>query len=320
MMNCLKSIYDSSMSISFEIIIVDNFSQDTSQTTICEVYNEVIWVQSEYNAGFARANNMGIDVARGRNILLLNADTIIQDNALEKTVKLFDNQPIYSACGVQLLNPDLTVQHSGAKFITGGLNILLPLPYFGKLMRSVAFKAGVKQPNVFEVAKDVEVDWIVGAFLMVKKSTIDQYGKLDDDFFMYAEEIEWCSRLRKKGPMILYCNPKVIHLGGGSSSDYYKVSDSDNSWNLWNKKSRQIILSQLLRVRKQWGLGWYLINLCMYILQIPMFIIFLSVDKIINGNKSAHNWSQFRGFTENVLAVLPYVLDIALNKKQLYKV
>ena len=168
-MNCLKSIYDSSMRISFEIIIVDNFSEDNSQTTICDVYNDVIWVQSEYNAGFARANNMGIDVARGRNILLLNADTIVQDNALEKTMQLFDNQLNYSACGVQLLNPDLTPQHSGAKFITGGLNILLPLPYFGKLMRSVAFKAGVKQPNVFEVAKDVEVDWIVGAFLMVKK-------------------------------------------------------------------------------------------------------------------------------------------------------
>ena len=318
--NCLQSIVDAKMSISYEIIVVDNASGDDSKSKICNQFSTVIWVQSTYNAGFARANNMGIDISKGRNILLLNADTIIQDNALEKTMHLFDSQPQYAACGVQLLNTDGTNQHSGAKFVKGGLNILLPLPYFGRFMKSIANGVGMDQPNVFDVKSDSLVDWIVGAFLMVKKSTIETCGKLDEDFFMYAEEIEWCSRLRKNGPLILYSEPKVIHLGGGSSSDYYKVNDSDNSWNLWSKKSRQIILSQLLRVRKQWGLIWYLINLGMYIIEIPLFMVCLSIDRIINGNKSTYNWNQFRGFTENMLSVLPFAYAIAINKKQLYKV
>lgn len=318
--NCLQSIVDAKMKISYEIIVIDNASEDDSKIKICSQFTTAIWVQSSYNAGFARANNMGIEIAKGRNILLLNADTIVQDNALEKTMHLFDNQPQYAACGVQLLNTDGTNQHSGAKFVKGGLNILLPLPYFGKFMKSVANKIGVNQPNVFDVENDSLVDWIVGAFLMVKKTTIETYGRLDEDFFMYAEEIEWCSRLRKNGPLILYSEPKVIHLGGGSSTDYYNVSDSDNSWNLWSKKSRQIILSQLLRVRKQWGLLWYLVNIAMYTIEIPLFFICLGIDKIINRNKSAYKWKQFRGFTENMISILPFVYAIAINKNQLYKV
>ena len=318
--NCLQSIVDAKMSISYEIIVVDNASNDDSKSKIFSQFPTVVWVQSTFNAGFARANNMGIEIAKGRNILLLNADTIVQDNALEKTMHLFDSQPQYAACGVQLLNTDGTNQHSGAKFVKGGLNILLPLPYFGRFMKSIANLAGVSQPNVFEVKTDSLVDWIVGAYLMVKKTTIEIHGKLDENFFMYAEEIEWCSRLRKKGPLILYSEPKVIHLGGGSSTDYYKVSDSDNSWNLWSKKSRQIILSQLLRVRKQWGLIWYMVNLAMYIIEIPLFMICLTIDKLINGNKSTYNWSQFSGFAENMLSVLPFSYAIAINKKQLYKV
>jgi len=318
-MNCLKSIYDSSMSISFEIIIVDNFSEDDSHKTISSLYNQVTWVQSEYNAGFARANNMGIDVASGRNILLLNADTIVQDNALEKTMQLFDNQPNYSACGVQLLNPDLTPQHSGAKFITGGLNILLPLPYFGKFMRSVSFSAGVKQPNVFEVAKDVEVDWIVGAFLMVKKSTIDQCGKLDENFFMYAEEIEWCSRLRKIGPMILFSKPKVIHLGGGSSSLVYKTIKDQSGKILWNKKGFQVTLSNFLRIRKQYGRLWFIFNLCIYIIEIPIFLTCLTLDKLINSSNTNFEFSNLTGYIKNVHILLKHFCKIIQNKDHFYK-
>ena len=318
--NCVQSIYESKMTISFEIIIVDNNSEDDSKHKICNKFPSVIWVQSNYNSGFARANNMGIDIAKGVNILLLNADTIVLDNAIEQTLLLFNNQPQYAACGIQLLNIDRSIQHSGAKFVKGGLNILLPLPYFGRFMRNTAKRFGVKQPNVFEVSKNSEVDWVVGAFLMVKKSTIEEKGKLDEDFFMYAEEIEWCSRLRKKGSLILYSSPSVIHLGGGSSSEYYNVNDSDNSWNLWSKKSRQIILSQLLRVKKQWGALWYLINLGMYIIEIPIFMICLALDKIINGKKSLYNWTQFKGFTQNILSISPFIFDILTNKKQLYKI
>ena len=318
--NCLKSIYESNMGIEFEVIIVDNDSRDNSKEIICNTFLNVIWIQSNYNAGFARANNMGIKISKGRNILLLNADTIVIENAIEKTMIQFDKQPQYAACGIQLMNPDGSNQHSGAKFIKGGLNILLPLPYLGRLIRGAARIAGVEQPNVFHVKNDIEVDWIIGAFIMTKKETIEKYGMLDEDFFMYAEEIEWCSRLREKGPMVLYSSPKVIHLGGGSSSDYYGVIDNDNSWNLWSKKSRQIILSQFLRVRKQWGTYWFILILFFYAFEIPLFIFVLTIDKIINLGKTKYKWSNLFGYIKNMMAIFPLTYDVLLLKKKLYKI
>lgn len=319
-LNCLQSIYTAPMHISFEVIVVDNDSQDDSESIITKAFTSVIWIQSNYNSGFARANNLGIRRARGRNILLLNADTIIQDNALEKTVKLFDQHPEYAACGLQLLNPDETHQHSGAKFIYGGLNFVLPLPYLGNLARKMGYASGMKQHNVFSVTSDAQVDWIVGAFIMIKKDTIGKAGLLDEDFFMYAEEIEWCARIRKINPLILFSQPKVIHLGGGSSGSFYNTVDNDNSRNLWNKKARQILLSQLLRIRRQWGLLWFLLHLIVYLFEIPLFAVLLLSDKIIHAKNSLYRWDQFKGYTSNILSLIPFIPSLIANRHIFYKI
>lgn len=318
-LTCIESIYKETQKYSFEIIVVDNNSEDDSETKIATAFPEVKWIQSGYNAGFARANNIGIRASKGENILILNADTIILDNALNKTIDLFKIKVDTIACGVQLLNPDSTHQISGAYFKRGGLNFLLPLPYLGRFIRYLGYKLKAKIPSVKEVVAEQEVDWIVGAFIMVKKEVLTIAGLFDEDFFMYAEEIEWCSRLRKQGKLYLFAEPKIIHIGGGTSDGYYNT-DNDNSKNLWSKKARQIIISKLLQIRKQYGVFYYLLICFLFFIEIPVFVIGLLIEKILKGSKAMYKWKDVSGFITNTGYILKYFFKILVNKPFFYKV
>ena len=203
--DCLRSVFDQTKEIDFEVIVVDNDSQDASKDIILGVFPQVSWLQMGYNAGFARANNAAIRQSRGEAILLLNSDTINQDNAIDKCFQLF-NSSTYVACGVQLLNLDGSAQISGNYVMKGGLNHLLPLPYVGSFIKWIGTILSVNKPNVPEVVNETEVDWINGAFLMVKKSAINIAGLMDEDFFLYAEEAEWCARLKKVGKLCTVCS------------------------------------------------------------------------------------------------------------------
>lgn len=229
--NCLRSIYSQPSKVATEIIVVDNFSQDESKNKILQEFPTVKWIQMNYNSGFARANNAGIKQASAEIILLLNADTIILDNAIEKCFRNFTSSA-YVACSVQLLNPDNSPQISGNYAMRGGVNYLLPLPYLGQLFKYVAGLAGIKKPNIPEAKGIVEVDWINGAFLMFRKNATEKAGLLDEDFFMYAEEAEWCSRLRKTGKLCIFGALHVIHLQGETSNEVYGSSGKGykNKW------------------------------------------------------------------------------------------
>ena len=153
--------------------MVDNNSQDNSKEQITASYPQVVWIDMSYNSGFARANNEAIRKSKGEVILLLNADTIIENNAIEKSYNLL-NVSQFIACGVQLLNADRTPQISGNYMMKGGLNYLLPLPFLGNALKFLATMFNVKKPNVPDAKGIVEVDWINGAFLMVKKQAINK--------------------------------------------------------------------------------------------------------------------------------------------------
>ena len=317
-LDCIKSVYQQTRQISFEIILVDNDSNDDCRELVLSEFPQVKWLQTGYNAGFARANNAGIKIAKGEFVLLLNSDTIILDGALDKTIALF-KQDNAVGCGVQLLNTDGSDQISGAHFVKGGLNFLLPLPYLGRFIRYIGYKLNTRVPSITAVTNRVEVDWIVGAFLMARKTAIEKAGLLDEDFFMYAEEIEWCSRLRKQGKMVLYSEPKVIHIGGGTSGNFYDTKESENSKNLWNKKGRQIIISMLLRTRKQYGVGWFLILLGLFLLDIPVFAIGLFIEKIIKGSRAKYTWKNLADYCRNMFVLLKYSGKMIANKPFFYK-
>ena len=318
-LNCVESIYKQTVEHSFEVIVVDNDSGDDSKERILTAFPKVAWLQTGYNAGFARANNEGIRVAKGKYILLLNADTIVLDKALDKTIDLFE-QTDAVGCGVQLLNPDMSHQISGAHFVKGGLNILLPLPYLGRFVRYWGYKLKTRVPSVQTVSQKIEVDWIVGAFILVRKDALNKSGLLDEDFFMYAEEIEWCARLRRQGKLYLFDEPQVIHLGGGTSSDYYGTEENENSKNLWNKKGRQIMVSKMLQIRKQFGLAWFIIICAFFIAEIPLFTFCLLIEKISKGAKARYSWNNVRGYIQNMSVLLKYVPKIIANKSFFYKV
>ncbi len=313
--DCARSIYAQNSTTSFEIIVVDNYSEDGSREKITSLFPQITWLQMSYNSGFARANNEGIRASKGAVVLLLNSDTIIENNAIEKCVNnLYASK--YVACGVQLLNADGTPQISGNYAMKGGLNYLLPLPFLGNLLKSFANLFGVKKPNVPDATGVVEVDWINGAFLMVKKTAIEKAGLLDEDFFLYAEEAEWCSRLKKVGKLCIYGDMHVIHLQGETSNETFN-SSGKGYMNLFDKKGKQIMLSNLLRIRKEFGVGWFVFILSFYTLEIPIFFIGVLISKIFLSKK--YSLQQTKKYAGNVFSIITLSPKIISGKPYFYK-
>lgn len=316
-LDCLRS-FVGKMNIGYELFVVDNDSRDDSETRICSEFPSVKWLQMGYNAGFARANNAAIRISKGDAVLLLNPDTIIIDNAIEHCYRQFMDSG-YVACGVQLLNEDDSPQISGNFAMKGGLNYLLPLPYIGNGLKFVAEQLKVKKPNVPEAQSLIEVDWINGAFLMAKKETIDKAGLLDEDFFLYAEEAEWCSRLKKQGKLCVFGNLKTYHLQGETANETF-AAEGKGYYNLYDKKGLQIILSNMVRIRKEFGLFWFFVLLFFYTIEIPVLWIFGFFENLFRLKNPLGHAKKAGGFTKNIAMLWTYVFLIVRNKPHFYKV
>ena len=315
-LDCVQSVYAQHSTILFEIIVVDNNSQDESKGIITSSFPGITWIQMDYNSGFARANNEGIRKSKGEIILLLNADTIIENNAIEKCYKNLQAAE-YVACGVQLLYTDRTPQISGNYAMMGGLNYLLPLPFLGPLFKLVANIIGVKKPNVPDASGIVDVDWVNGAFLMVKKEAIIKAGLLDEDFFLYAEEAEWCHRLKKTGKLCIYGDINVIHLQGKTANEIFN-SSGKGYMNLFDRKGHQIMLSNLVRIRKEFGAIWFIFILLVYTLEIPVFFIGVLISKIAMSKK--YTLSQVKNYAINILNIIKIFPMIIDGRPYFYKV
>lgn len=315
---CLETIYDQTRDCLFEVILVDNASGDESQGIITASFPQIRWVQMDYNAGFARANNEGIRHALADIVLLLNSDTLNENNAIGRCFRLFKDSS-YVACGVQLLNPDRTPQISGSFFMKGGLNNLLPLPYVGRLLKSLGNFTKVKLPNIPHTDRITEVDWINGAFLMAKKDAIKDVGLMDEDFFLYAEEAEWCSRLRRVGKLAIYGQCNVVHLQGETSNAAFR-SAGKGYYNVYDQKGMQIMLSNFVRIRKQYGVGWFFFHLFAYTLSVPIYLILNLLKIIFTPKHIRKELSRMSGFSGNVLRLWRYVFLIVAGKPFFYKI
>ncbi|HEY4154351.1 MAG TPA: glycosyltransferase [Puia sp.] len=316
--NCLHSIYAARPVLDFEIIIVNNDPLQAEDPQITQTYPELQWISMGYNSGFARANNEGIKRAAGEVVLLLNPDTLIPETALDRCYRNLV-QSEYIACGVQLLNEDSTPQISGNYFVKGGLNYLLPLPYAGKFIKWLAGLFSLKAPHVALASSVTEVDWINGAFLMVKKEGIQKAGMMDEDFFLYAEETEWCARLKKVGRLCLFGSITVFHLQGVSANEAFS-SSGKGYYNLFDRKGLQIMLSNLVRIRKQFGKFWFLCVLAIYTLDWPVFLIGILLSFAYPEPDRTYSFHQFRGFTKNLIFLWSKTPVILLNRPYFYKV
>lgn len=226
--NCLWSILNQTVSIKYEIILIDNASSDESVEVIQHSFPDVKLVENNCNCGFATANNQGMEIASGRYMLLLNSDTIVLDGAIQKAIAFADQHLDAGLIGCRIQNPDRTLQPncfmypslSNMLFLTFYLNKLFPKSRFFGRERMTWWN--------HDQVKDVEA--IMGAFMLARKEAVDQVGMMDEDYFMYAEETDWCCRFKKAGWRVLFTpDAQIIHLGG-QSSKHVKIRSTVQLW------------------------------------------------------------------------------------------
>ena len=216
---CLESIFGSPYAADpkrLEVIVVDNASSDGSVEMVQSSFPQVTLLANEQNLGFTKANNQGISLARGRFVLFLNPDTEIVDDALGTMVEFMKAHPEVGAVGPKLIYPDGSTQPSRRRFPNASTLFLE-----STLIQRWWKKNRVLSRYYMEDQSDdqvQEVDWLVGAALMVRKEALDQVGGFDEGFFMYSEELDWCRRARKAGWKIVYLpDAVVVHHEGKSS-------------------------------------------------------------------------------------------------------
>ena len=314
--DCLQSVYQFTSEVQFEVIVVDN-SNDENKAQVLKQFSQVHWIDMNYNAGFARANNAGIKIAKGDVVLLLNPDTIAIDNVITECYKRL-KQSGYAGAGVQLMDINSQPQISGNFFVKGGLNHLLPIPYWGSFIRWLVYKIKRKVPHVQEAKQVEEVDWISGAFLMVKKQAIEKAGLLDEDFFLYAEEVELCSRLKKVGRLCIFGDLHIIHLEGATINKSQNLKET-GYYNLYDKKGLQLMVSNHLRVRKQFGTGWFLILLLNYTWGLLVYFICSFIYRLLMFKNPTGEWKKAAAFGKNVVQLWKMSPKIISNKPYFYK-
>jgi GT2 family glycosyltransferase len=213
---CLRSVGAQTSSSCSEIIVVDNASSDGSAAMVRGEFPKVTLLVNEENRGFAAANNQGMSLAKGRYILLLNSDTIILDRAIEKTVAFADEHPDTAVTGCRVLNPDLTLQNSCFMF-PSILNWFLFSSYLYRIFPKSRF-FGREYMTWWSRNDSREVDVVTGCYMLVRKKAVDEVGYMDEQFFMYAEETDWCYRFKAEGWKNRFTSDaEIIHIGGASA-------------------------------------------------------------------------------------------------------
>ena len=313
---CIKTVLQFTSGIDFEVIVVDNASGDGVEQLLKSRFPTVKFIQMGYNAGFARANNEGIRQSDGEMVLLLNSDTILEDNAIGNCYSNFV-QSDYVACTLQILNPDRSPQPSGFYVVKGGLNFLLHLPYLGNWIKFTGNSIKFRRPILTTVETVAEVDWVNGAFLMTRKTVIAKAGLMDEDFFLYAEEAEWCSRLKRAGKLIVYGGIHIIHIQAGSSIPAFQSVDKAYD-NIFDKKGAQLLLSSFVRIRKEFGPGWFFLNLAICYFEIPVFFIGVLCTALA-GKKHRYTFNEFSGYVKNLLKTSRFIFQLVRNKPYFYK-
>ena len=212
---CLNSILDIRSPLLVEVIVVDNASTDGSVEMVRAEFPNACLITNTENRGFPAANNQGIAVAQGRHVLLLNSDAEVVGEALATMVAYADTHPDVGVVGPQLLNPDGSVQSSRRRFptmTTAFFESTWLEPYAPLRMLERYYVLG--QPD----DATLDVDWVKGAALMARREAIKQVGPMDEGFFMYSEELDWCRRFREAGWRVVYLpTAQVVHHEGKSS-------------------------------------------------------------------------------------------------------
>jgi GT2 family glycosyltransferase len=237
--DCLASLYSQDHGVEFETILVDNVSSDGSVQMVAAEFPQVTLILNDRRKGFAANHNQAIKASHGELVLVLNEDTVVRPGTLKTMCDFMDAHPQTGALGPKLENPDGTLQKSCYRF---------PSP-----MRSMAENLMLVAafPNcswwgdyrAWNHDTEKDVDFVSGAAILVRRGVIEKTGALDERFFIYAEETDWCYRMHKDGWKVTFIpNATIVHFGGQSS-----VAIKDRQFCEFNRSAAKYI-------RKHYGL------------------------------------------------------------------
>lgn len=211
--NTIESVFEKTEGLKYEIILVDNASVDGSVEFFENNYkNKIIFIKNNENLGFGRANNKGIELAKGKYIFLLNSDTVLINNAIKILFDYMESHVECGVCGGNLYDINNNPTHS---FCSKLINIYSEFDF----IKNIIFKTFYKKRIDFNyLNQNIEVGYITGADMFIRKEVLDKVGNFDPDFFMYFEEVELTSRIKlSRKKIISVPEAKIIHLEGKSS-------------------------------------------------------------------------------------------------------
>ncbi|MCJ7497214.1 MAG: glycosyltransferase family 2 protein [candidate division Zixibacteria bacterium] len=214
--SCLESIFNSQVSTDFEVVVIDNASQDETVKIIQEIFHQVKLISNQKNLGYAKGNNQGIEIARGGYILLLNPDVDLKENCLQLMLDFLEGHKEIDALGPQLLNLNGTIQPSCREFPDfsillweiSGLSTLFP--------KSRIF--GRWRMGYFDFQSLREVDQPMGSCLLLRRKILERIGILDERFPIFFNDVDLCYRMKKNGgKLYFFPEAKAFHYKGGST-------------------------------------------------------------------------------------------------------
>ena len=209
-LRCLASIDAAAAGLSVEVFVVDNASRDGTVESVAKAFPSTVVLENEENLGFSAANNRALARARGNYLLLLNPDAWLEPSSLRQLVGFMKDRPEVGLVGPRTLNPDESLQYSLRNF-PSVVNALFEALLLNRVSSGLSARLGevIYDPRAYESSHPV--DWVNGAAMFVRREVLERVGGLDEDFFLYAEEIDWQKRMHDAGVPIWYVSDAVVH-------------------------------------------------------------------------------------------------------------
>jgi GT2 family glycosyltransferase len=246
LLNCLSSVLATTSGLAIEIFVVDNASQDGSSEAVRREFPGVTIIQNDRNRGFARANNQALTRATGRYFHLLNTDAVLTEGSLQGLVSFMDRTPEAGVAACQYIDTDGSRQNSFDNFPT------LATELFNKTILKLLIPA--RYPSKRRVYREpIEVDSVIGACMLVRAEAVRTVGVLDEDYFFFLEETDWCYRMRRAGWRVYHLPGILVYHLQGMSKEQSPVNawiEYYRSLYLFFKKNRGYLSYYVLRTGK----------------------------------------------------------------------
>jgi GT2 family glycosyltransferase len=259
---CLRSLFESTRRISLEVYVVDNACTDGSAEMVEQEFPQVHLIRNSRRLRFCANHNLALRQGTGRYLLILNEDTVISPGAFDDLVVFMDAHPEAGAAGVTVLNPDGTLQYTHADFPTLFSQLMLVLS-LNRFLRAGYFPFHPLSHG--KGSQPIEAGWVYGACMLVRQEAMTEVGLLDEEFLIYAEETDWCYRIKRAGWKIYFVPGACIYHYKGQSTSQERA-----------RKRFRINRSTLLFFRKHYGtLPTLGLRLILLLTSVPRALVWL---------------------------------------------